>query len=391
MKAIAAGAGLAVAACGSRTGLPLDAIECANEKPTCVVPAAGCDSATIAPAVCNSAGLWACPQGSRVYARAPPTPRCLPFRGTQGLTAIGGWGLGSLARVPTDDGRCLWIADSATLTNGTVVRNVAFEADPSATLGTCPDHSLIPPTPVVAIEGGDDSAYAVQINGGYRLGGTTHILYRIFRYDSGATFGLTLLGGGVARWNPAAGVIVVPSPQAPFPWGTDLDLGDANLPSSDAAYAYAWGCGSQGGFLTQGCRLARLDAADIPELYAGGGSWIGSVRALDGAVVFQSGTWMSSVVPAPLGPLHVYIVDFGSEILSHVASAPTGPWSDGAGFGPCDLPAGDPKAFCAGPIVHTELADPTRPGELPIVYGVGTTGVGTGRVEDYWPRLGWAP
>jgi len=57
-----------------------------------------------------------------------------------------------------------------------------------------------------------------------------------------------------------------------------------------------------------------------------------------------------------------------------------------------DLPtADDPKSFCAGPTAHMELADPTRPGELPLTYGVGSSSLTTppGTPDDYWPRMVW--
>jgi len=68
-----------------------------------------------------------CPQSSHVYARVMPSAQCHPFLGAGGL-----WRFGAFSRVPTDDGRCLWIADSATLGDGTKARNVAFLADPTA-------------------------------------------------------------------------------------------------------------------------------------------------------------------------------------------------------------------------------------------------------------------
>lgn len=357
-----------------------------------MVDGTGCDPATLADAVCDArSNRWQCPSGARVYSRAGPAASpCLPFLGASGLAKVGAWGLGSLSQVPTDDGRCLWIAESATLADGTAARNVAFEVDRSAPFGTCPTGSLTPPVPVVTLEGGEDPSLLVQIDGAYRLGGSTHVLYRLFRYDAAATYGVTHIGGGVARWDAALGRIVVPSPSKPFPWGLDLDLGDAMHLAGDGAHAYVWGCGSPGGFLLQACKLARLDAGDGVELLGHSGDFIASVRASDGAATFDSGTWTSSVISVTGGFRHVYIADFGGELQSHQAGSLLGPWSDGASLGPCALPAGDPHAFCAGPIVHTDIADPTRPGELAISYGVGTTGAKVGDAVTYWPRMVWA-
>jgi hypothetical protein len=350
-----------------------------------------CAAPSVVAPVCDAATReWVCPNGARLYARvvdAPPT--CLPFRHAHGISSVGQWGLGAFARVPTDDGRCLWIAESATLSDGTKARNVAFEPDPNAPFGTCPDESLTTPTPIVTVDGGDDPDILVQIDRGYRLGGATHVLYRLFRLDSTAVFGVTEMGGGIARWDPQTQRIVVPSPASPFPWHLDLDLGDATLAAGDGEHELVWGCAQRGMFLEQGCELARLDADGAVELYSKSGSWIRGTDASKGATLFGSGPWASSVIVAGSGLLHVYIGDFGSELQTHVASAATGPWSSGASLGACDLPSDDPKAFCAAPIVHLELADPTRPGELPITYGIGGSGAAAARKEAYWARLVW--
>jgi hypothetical protein len=380
--------------CGARTsisGSPPSAA-CSAAPPICVQSASDpCGTPTTVDAVCDDGShAWTCPAGARVYARAAdPAATCLPFRATPGLGAVGGWGLSAMTRVPTDDGRCLWIADSATLSDGTVARNVAFTADTTAPFGTCPEASAMPPTPIVTLEGGDDPSILVQIDGGYRLAGETHVLYRLFRVDPSATFGAVELGGGVGRWDPDTQRIVVPGP-ASFPWGLDLDLGDAYFVADDGR-ALVWGCAQPGQFLLRGCELARLDENDGVELFSKGGAWLATTDASQGATLFGAGAWTSSVVAGPDGFRHLYVADFGDRIQSHVASDLTGPWSDGPDVAACDLPSSDPKAFCAGPIVHAELADPTRPSELPVTYGVGTTGAATGNADDYWTRLVFAP
>jgi hypothetical protein len=198
------------------------------------------------------------------------------------------------------------------------------------------------------------------------------------------------MGGGVARWDAASGRIVIPSPSKPFRWGNDLDLGDAMLTAADGTHAYVWGCsGGPKDAFVQDCRLARLDANDDVELYGKGGTFIASVRASDGPVAFVAGSWNSSVVAIPSGFRHVYIGDFGNRLVSQEAASPLGPWSDGPDLGPCDLPSDD-TAFCAGPIVHTEIADPTRPGELPITYAVGVApNKKSGPDAEYGPRMVW--
>jgi hypothetical protein len=380
----------AVAGCGARS--PLNPPEaCLDDPPICVVDGAGCDPATVADAVCSATThRWSCPAPARIYERAPSSGEaCLPFSATPGLSRVGSWGLGSLARVPTDDGRCLWVADSAVTSDGTTTRNVAFEADRRAPFGSCPTTSIIAPTPIVTIEGEYDPTLLVQITNAYRLGGKTRVLYRLFRQNPSSTFGVDELGGGIARWDAATQRIVIPSPKTPFAWGLDLDLGDAVLPAGDDTHAYVWGCGLTGGFLLQSCRLARVDTSDGIELFGFGDSFIKSTRATDGPSVFESSHWMSSVVPVPGGYRHVYVVAFGTELQSQVASSPLGPWTAGPSLGRCGLPGGDDKAWCAGPIAHLELADPTRPGELPIAYGVGTTTPVDERHESYATRLVW--
>jgi len=247
--------------------------------------------------------------------------------------------------------------------------------------------SGMPPTPIVTMEGGDDPNVLVQIDGGYRLAGVTHVLYRLFGIDASSPVGVDELGGGVGRWDPQTQKIVV-GPPGKFPWGLDLDLGDAFL-ADDAGHELVLGCKQPGMFLVQGCELARLDENDGVELFSKDAQWIPSTDASLGAVLFGSGTWTSSITARASGLRHVYAVDFGTTIQTHVASSATGPWTDGPDLAPCDLPSADPKAFCAGPIVHDELADPTRPDELVVSYGVGSTGASTGNVDDYWPRLVW--
>jgi hypothetical protein len=103
---------------------------------------------------------------------------------------------------------------------------------------------------------------------------------------------------------------------------------------------------------------------------------------------FQSGTWQSSVTQQQNTFRHIYIVAYGTSIEAHSAPTLLGPWTETAGYGDCDLPSGDPKAFCAGPVVHPDLADPTRPDELPVTYAIGSTNnSSTGSVHDFWPHL----
>lgn len=384
--------------CGARTGLSQTDVstDCHTIAPTCVQNATDdpCGAPSVVMATCNaSSHEWVCPAGARVYARAQDAGGvCRPFHGASGLDSLGAWGLSSLVRVPTDDGRCLWISDTATLTGGVVARNVALEADPNAPFGTCPIETVTPPTPIVTIEGTPDPAILVQIDGGYRLAGKTHVLYRIFRLDGNATFGAVEVGGGVGHWDAQTKRIVIPDPSKPFPWKLDLDLGDVQLAAADGTHALVWGCAQSGNFLKQGCELARLDANDSVELFSKTAQWIPSTDASLGATVFFGGSWMSTVARTPNGFVHAWIDDFGATLHSDTATDPTATWTPSKDLAQCDLPtADDPKSFCAGPTAHMELADPTRPGELPITYGVGSSSLTTppGTPDDYWPRMVW--
>jgi len=391
-------ASCALASCGARTGLldppvtpAADAATCQSPPPTCVAPAVDpCASPALTAALCEPSTLsWQCPPGARLYARAAADPSvCRPFHDPSGsVRSLSG----SLVRVPTDDGRCLWIAETVSLASGESLRNVAFEVDPASPFGACPSRAVFAggsARSIVSVEG-DEPPVLVQLTGGYRLNGATRVTYRLFRSAPGAPFGVTELGTGLARWEPSSRRIIVPAPSA-LRFATDLDLGDASLVSGD--HAFVWGCPGPPMFLTERCVVARLDASDRMELFGGGGRWIASARGSDGATVFDAGPWVSSVValPGAMGLAHIFTVGFGSDLQVHRSTAPEGPWSAAASLARCDLPGGDAHSYCAGPVVQRDLADPTRPDELPVTYDVGSTMMSPdARPEDYWPRLQW--
>jgi hypothetical protein len=268
----------------------------------------------------------------------------------------------------------LWIAEEARI-DGRDERNVALTADLDAPFGTCPKRATSIKTDVVVRE---TAGASVQITGGYRLGGRTRVLYRWFRNDPESPFGVRHVGSGVASF--AGDRILLPSTPRFTP---DLDLGDASLVLGDRVFV--WGCPGPPDFLTERCVVGRLDASDRMELFTGS-NWVASVRGSDGKTVFDAGPWISSVTRSGDALRHVFAVGFGSDLQVHTASAPEGPWSSASSLARCALPD-DPKAFCAGPVVHEELADPTRPGELVVTYGVGTTRGGERAPADVWPRL----
>jgi hypothetical protein len=231
----------------------------------------------------------------------------------------------------------------------------------------------------------------VEVNGGYRLGGVTHVLYRVFAVDSSSAVGAYEVNGGIARFDSESLTFDITSRLHPDPpWGLDLDLGDAYYPYGDGTHELIWGCAGEGQYLTEGCKLARVAADDTLELYSKAGDWIASVRASDGAPQFDSGTWQSSVVQKQSGFQHLYIPEYGTSIATQSAPTLLGPWSDEGAGASCDIAIGDSEAFCAAPVVHPDLIDPMRPDELPVTYAVGTTRASPISDEkSYWPRLVW--
>lgn len=387
---------LLAAGCGARPELaegPCDLT--ADTPPQCVAPSADpCGPpATVAPVCDTATRAYRCPEGARPYARAADSPAtCLPFSDPAGpIRALGG----SLVRVPTDDGRCLWVAEQVETADGHSLRNVAFAPDPAAPFGACPTKATPvggSPGSIVHMDGGDDPSFLVQVAQAFRLAGKTTVVYRLFEVDQQATFGVTLLGSGLGTWDAGTQRIVVPGPSAlPFP--TSLNLGDASLVAQGSAFV--WGCPTQDGLMER-CVVTRFDPGGGTATFAGAAGWRPGLDGAAGATVFESGPWISSVVPdaASGGLLHVYAIGFGTTLETHLAPAPEGPWAAGASIGPCALPSGDAHAFCAGPVVHEELADPTRPGEIVVSYGVASTAPSAGalsaaRPEDYWTRLVW--
>ena len=392
---------LASTGCGARTALELGSETggnagtgptpiCGDTPSPCIVRGRGCEPPGLVDPSCDEhTGQWSCPSGSRPHARARAgAAPCLPFRRTNGLETISGWGLSSLVPLPVEGDRCLWIANSIVLSGGASATNVAFEADPNLDFGACPEESIIPPTPIVTLEGGDDPSLVVAIYGSYRISGETRVLYRLFQLDPTAVFGAIILGGGLARYDLATQRIVVPSPARPFPWGLDLDLGDAVWPSQDENYAFVWGCARPGDFLEEGCVLSRIDGGDSIDVFDDG-TWLRTTDASRGSTIFMSGPWLSSIADVGGRLRHVYSIGFGSDVRFQSAPDAQGPWSSATVLSACELPSRDPNAFCAGPIVRPELFDPTRPGELVVTDSIGTTGQPTSDPDDYWPRLVW--
>ncbi|MET0792663.1 MAG: hypothetical protein ABW061_14175 [Polyangiaceae bacterium] len=407
--AIGLGAGFALLSCGARSGLFLageDAGSVAaagspslpnacSAAPQCVTREVSdpCGPARLVAPECDATTLqWHCPDGAWLYQRAPEkATECLPLHdGSLKIESLSG----SLSRIPTDDGRCVWIAEEMRLAAGNALHNVAFEPDPRSPFGACPSDVKFlgagaPTTSVFFADGSavDPARQYVQITGGFRSNGMTRVSYRLFLVDSGAVFGVAEQGTGFGYWETSTERIVVAKRPR---FGTDLDYGNAFWVEGD--YSYLWGCNAPGHYLTEGCLLGRSGTQSQLELYTGAGQWSASARPGDGAIVFDDGPWISSVERSKLAAgdlLHVFASGFSDHLQIQHANRPEGPWADATTLAACARPVSDAKSYCAGPVLHSELADPTRPGELVVSYGVATTGTSTGNQQDYWSRLTW--
>ena len=125
--------------------------------------------------------------------------------------------------------------------------------------------------------------------------------------DPSAGYGVIELGSGAGRWNPVTARVDIPTVQAPFPWGADLDLGDAMMAAGDGVYEFVWGCALESSNDGRICELARLDTNDRVELWSKAGTWVTSTVATDGMALFGSGPWISSVVATAAGVEHVFV------------------------------------------------------------------------------------
>jgi len=369
--------------CGARTGFSeLSFATCEGDPPACIAPSQFCEAPRGVAPVCNVATkAYECPAGTKPHERVEKDGDvCLPFHEPGGpIESMSG----SLVRVPLEDGRCLWIAEEARV-RGKENRNVGIIADTDAPFGSCPKRAQFlngEADDIVVVAAAE--RHLVTITGGYRIGGRTRVLYRMFRVDPAAPFGLENIGTGIANFDATNGLIIVPDSRE-LRFSPDLDLADASLVRG--SHAFVWGCPGPPEFLTERCIVARLDSTDAMELFTGS-NWVKSTRGSDGKTVFDSGPWVSSVTESGGTLRHVYAVGFGSDLQMHTASAPEGPWSAGRTIARCALPSGDEQAFCAGPVVHEELADPTRPGEMVVTYGASTLRAGERAPVDVWTRL----
>jgi hypothetical protein len=341
---------------------------CGLAAPTCVTRDAPCDPLRVVSAECV-AETWQCPADATTYVRPWSDDRCLPLLGRAGGLIDGV----HEAPVPVPiDGVCTWVLPGD---DGT---SLAFvDVAPS-----CLELGDAAPLEVEARAGYDYLAVA----GSLELSGEPAVLVRGWAFDAGAPFGVRDTGVGLSAVRGA-------SLGSPLPWlfDTSVDLGDAAIAWGDHVYAY--GCPGVPHALLEECHVGRAPIGRERDPAAwelfGEGGW-GSGEP---AVVFGSGPHRGPVIADPRGGLaHVYVVGFGGTVEITRADRPEGPWSPAIALVPCELPADDPDAYCAGPVVHLELFDPTTPNQIVISYAVGTTAPdgAARRARDpasYWPRL----
>ena len=109
------------------------------------------------------------------------------------------------------------------------------------------------------------------------------------------------------------------------------------------------------------------------------------------ALALRIGPWISSVVADPTRPgqlQHFFSAAFDRSLQLTTAAAPEGPWADHRTRAALAVPA--KPAFAAGPVVHEELANPTRPNEVVVSYDVDTTDTAvTDHLGFGWSQLEW--
>lgn len=346
--------------------------------------------------LCGDDGTWRCPAGAAVHVAVeePPGP-CLPFFAVEdgAFAVLAGVGV----EIETDDGRCLWSAGYGETTAGERISHAAGALPSPLPFGACPTEGdwLGGDRPrSIADEGSLGEGAVVSLRSTVRVDGTTWVFFRQWIWDEDAVFGLRKVGSGVARWSDSVGAIDL---GPGLVWRGDADFGDAAFVVDDAVLLL--GCYGEPDFLTFHCRLARHLGASLGdgtgwEYYRDGPTDEWTARLADAVPVVASGPERAVVAfHEPTGRwLHVFAVGFGSDLEIRSAPTPEGPWSDAVVLAACDLPTGDPDAFCREPVLRPSLADPLRPTELVLTYNVDTLAEGgdarrRASPAAYWPRL----
>lgn len=339
-------------------------------RPRCTHRDAPCDPLALVDAVCV-ATTWQCPPGAAPYERPWQDDRCLPLRGVaffpDGVHE-------SPVSVPVGDS-CDWIFPLETPSG---VQLVGVPVAPRCDALTAPTGPL---------DDAHDMGSYFAVEAAIVTPSGTRLLARGWQFDATAPFGVRALG--VELGHVAGGRLRF---DAPVLFDETNDLGDAAI--VDGGFVYAYGSPGPTHDLEEDSVVGRapLDALDDPAAWSvlGEGGWgVGAPLRM-----FGSGPHRAAVVPDPRGAgfLHVYAAGFGRELRLNTAPRPEGPWTTSVLLLPCELPADDPGAYCAGPQVHRELLDPLDPGALIVSYSIGTTSEDQAerRMRDpdaYWPHV----
>lgn len=345
---------------------------CTDAPPRCVRREAPCDALQLVDAECSDDESWVCPAGASLYQQVWADELCLPL--LDELHPLMSDGVNE-APVPIPiEGQCQWVfptGDGAHLASVDVADRCG---------------ALAAPRPVSARGEGFDY---LAVGGAFvDVAGATRVLSRGWINDPDQVWGVRADGAGIAR---VRGRTLELEDRTFF--DTTLDLGDAV--TVDGGFVYAYGCPGVPHWLEEDCIVGRAPLAAVDDRAAwqtfGARGW-GKGEPVR---VFGSGPHRGGVARDPRDRtsfLHIYAIGFGRTIELTTAKRPEGPWTPSRMLVPCDLPERDPEAYCAGPNIHLELFDPTRPDELVVSYSVGTlaeeqTELRRAHPEDYWPRV----
>lgn len=346
--------------------------------PRCTASDGPCEPLRAVDAECVGTA-WACPQGAEPYVPPWADDLCPPLQAT-GSPFVDGV---HEAPVPIAmDGQCRWLLPTSAHTNPDGAPNHAV-ADPGR---ACDGIRLLSGEPAVEVPAAG-SWVGIQATM-QDSGGRVRALVRGWRLDPLAAFGVRSLGVGLATVEGQRLRV-----DDDWLFAPELDLGDAAVVFDDHLYAY--GCPGAPEWLEEDCIVGRaplslIDEGDAWALWGADGWGTGG----EPARVFGSGPHRGPVVRDPRGGglLHIYAIGFGTDLMLTTAQRPEGPWGDARALVPCELPAADPDAYCAGPVVYLHLWDPFTPDTLVVGYSVGTTSEDGERLRaerpgDYWPRI----
>jgi Domain of unknown function (DUF4185) len=311
-------------------------------------------------------------------------PGCLLFGGpSAALTQLSGQG----RDVDLGDGGRGWVFDSALPGS---MQSPLVQLTPGQVGQECALRWAIDVRPIPAfVSVGDGGAIDGPLDG-VRVAGQTSLFFAQDKLDPTAFFGVTSVGFGVALQTESAGF--APAPALLFT-SDRPDYGSAVV--AQGGMVFAFGCRNGSGFLESDCSVSRVAEGSLQNAsdYAfsiGGGQW--SSDPDSAAVLFQGASDLSVTFDEITGEFWLtYIPPLGNQLTFRWALAPDGPWSGPIVLGDCELPTGDPDAFCGAAIQHPEDRDEVA-GTLAVSYGIDTLNPDAGLLRaaapaTYWPRL----